>query len=150
MGSDNIPVRLCCAVLCIQPGRISLQISHSLAVQVQVQQLVHHVTANTDNLTAGIQTCRSTGTLLQNAIVSIQQARTRLGLAGTDASTSLKIAQLYRRNQQLANIMEICSHALMLQQKSADAECVSRVLLVTEQTTNCSWPDLSRAFRRLQ
>jgi Vacuolar-sorting protein 54, of GARP complex len=89
-----------------------------------VQQLVHHVAANTDNLTAGIQTCRSTGTLLQKAIVSVKEARARLGLAGTDASTCLKIAMLYRRNQQLANMMETCSHALTLQQKSAEAECV--------------------------
>lgn len=93
-------------------------------LQVQVQQLVHHVTANTDNLTAGIQTCRSTGTLLQQAIASIKEARNHLGFAGTDASTCLKIAQLYKRNQQLANMLEICSHALSLQQKSAEAEYV--------------------------
>jgi len=42
-------------------------------MQVQVQQLVHHVSANTDNLTAGIQTCRSVGGLLQTAITSCSQ-----------------------------------------------------------------------------
>ena len=94
---------------------------------------MHHVTANTDNLNAGIQTCRSTGTLLQKAIASIQDARLRLGQAGTDASTCLKIAQLYRRNQQLANMMEACSHSLTLQQKSADAECAP-----TPHPTDCS------------
>jgi hypothetical protein len=92
-------------------------------VQVQVQQLVHHVTANTDNLTAGIQTCRVVGRLLQDTITSSQQARMRLKSALGATSTSLKVATLYRRNQHLNGMMEICSHVLLLQQKGAEAEC---------------------------
>ena len=93
-------------------------------MQVQVQQLVHHVSANTDNLTAGIQTCRSVGGLLQTAITSCSQGRQHMQSAEHDAGTSLKVAALHRRNQNLAGVMAGLSDVLFVQQKAAEAEYV--------------------------
>lgn len=91
-------------------------------MQVQVQQLVHHVSANTDNLTAGIQTCRSVGGLLQTAITSCSRGREHMHSAEHDAGTSLRVAALHKRNQNLADIMAALSDVLFIQQKAAEAE----------------------------
>eukprot|EP00892_Ulva_mutabilis_P012693 jgi/Ulvmu1/9797/UM056_0037.1 len=91
-------------------------------LDVQVQQLVHHVSANTDNLTAGIQTCRSVGGLLETAIASCSQGRQHMQSAEHDAGTSLKVAALHRRNQNLADVMAALSDVLFIQQKAAEAE----------------------------
>lgn len=93
-----------------------------LRLQVQVQQLVHHVSANTDNLTAGIQTCRSVGGLLQTAISSSSDARKHIQSAEHDAGTSLRVASLHRRNENLAKVMAALSDVLFIQQKAAEAE----------------------------
>jgi hypothetical protein len=84
-------------------------IDAQLPMQVQVQQLVHHVCANADNLTSGIATCRSIGQLLPAASSSTDASRVHLMAAVREADSSLRIAELHQRKQNLLALQALCA-----------------------------------------
>jgi hypothetical protein len=91
-------------------------------LHVQVQQLVHHVSANTDNLTAGIATCRSIGRLLRIAGKSSATARSHWQAAEHAADSSLHATVLHQISCALSEMLHICSSVAEARRLTAVAE----------------------------
>jgi hypothetical protein len=87
-------------------------------VQVQIQQLVHHVSANSDHLRAGTQICTSVGEYLQTAARSNHTAREKLSLSLLhikdiqEVEASMLVAALYQRSRMLRRMVDTCTDAL--------------------------------------
>lgn len=118
-------------------------------MQVQVQQLVHHVSANADSLTGGIATCRTIGTLLAAATSSSETARTHLLAAIRDADASLQIAELHRSKQNLLSLQAVCVALAQTRQLEARAACALYPPLNNPQNHGSIHASTSLALARL-
>jgi ribosomal protein L17 len=91
-------------------------------LHVQVQQLAHHVSANTDHLTAGIATCRSIGKLLRLAGQSSTTARAHWQAAEQATGSSLRATLLHQQSCALSEMLRICSSVAEARRLTAVAE----------------------------
>ena len=109
-------------------ARVALCVQHSHPaemLQVQVQQLVHHVGANADSLHTGIATCREIGTLLPVATGAADHARSHLMAAVREADSSLRIAELHMRKRNLIALRTLCELAARAHDLSQRTECAT-------------------------